>query len=125
MYMIKEGREMRRVYIAGAISAPNLLQALDNIRRGVRVANSCLEAGYAVFVSHIDFQLFLGLNDGQTISEETIKAQSMAWLEVSDAVVLVAGWKNSKGTKKELEHADRLGIPVYYDLEELREKMPA
>ena len=40
----------------------------------------------------------------------------MAWLEVSDAVVLVPGWEQSNGTKKEIEVAEKLGIPVYsYD----------
>ena len=111
---------MKRIYIAGAISDPSLIQSLDNIRRGVRVANMVLAAGYAVFVPHIDFQLFLGLNDGQEISKESIQAQSMAWLEVSDAVLLVPGWENSGGTKSEIERALELGIPVYDSFEALR-----
>ena len=116
---------MRRIYIAGAISSANPLQFLDNIRRGVRVANACLEAGYAVFVPHIDFQLFLGLDDNQKISVEQIQSQSMAWLEICHAVLLVPGYENSKGTAKELARAHSLGMPVYHSLEELKSKMPA
>ena len=115
----------KRIYIAGAISAPNLLQALDNIRRSVETANSALEAGYAVFSPHIDFQLFLGLKEGKAININEIQASSMAWLEVSDAVLVAKRWQKSKGTKKEIKRAEKLGIPVYFHIEELLEKMPA
>lgn len=115
---------MKRIYIAGAISSANPLQFLANIRRGVKVANAALQSGYAVFVPHIDFQLFLGLDDGQEISVEQIQAQSMAWLEASDAVLLVPGWRDSVGTQKELARAAQLTIPVFYRLECLKKDMP-
>jgi nucleoside 2-deoxyribosyltransferase len=48
---------------------------------------------------------------------------SLAWLEVSDYVLVVPGndWKQSKGTVAEIEHAEALGIPVCYTYSELVE----
>ena len=108
---------MTRLYIAGAISDPSLITALDNIRRGARLSAEALLAGFAVFSPFIDFQLFLALRDGESIPKPVIQAQSMAWLDVSDAVLLVPGWENSGGTRREIERAEQLGIPVFVNLD--------
>jgi hypothetical protein len=42
---------------------------------------------------------------------------SFAWLEASDAVLLVPGWENSKGTIAEIARAKVLNIPVFETLE--------
>ena len=111
---------MIRVYVAGAISSSNPIQFLDNIRKGARLSAQALLAGYAVFSPFIDFQLFLALNGEEKIDIETIQNQSLAWLKVSDAVLVVPGWENSKGTEKELAIARGLGIPIYFTLEGLK-----
>jgi hypothetical protein len=38
-----------------------------------------------------------------------------------DAVFMVPHWEHSPGARKEHEEADRLGIPVFYHLSELKE----
>jgi hypothetical protein len=51
---------------------------------------------------------------------DIIKAYSMEWLRVSDAVLVVQkGKEQSKGTQAEIEEANRLGIPVFDSLEDL------
>ena len=116
---------MIRVYVAGSMSSPNPIQFLENLRRGMRVSTEVLLAGYAVFSPFIDYSLFFQLRDGECIPIDVIQGNSLAWLEVSDACLLVHGWENSKGTIKEIAHADGLGIPVYYSLEGLQQNMPA
>jgi len=39
----------------------------------------------------------------------------MAWLSVSDMVVVLEGWEQSEGTKAEIKRAEELGIPVTYE----------
>ena len=48
----------------------------------------------------------------------TVKDDELLGL-YQDAVLVVPGWENSTGTKKEIEVAINLGIPVFYTLEEL------
>ena len=45
----------------------------------------------------------------------------IAWLDVSNAVLVVPGSENSKGTQKEIERAKELRIPVFYNLKDLEE----
>jgi hypothetical protein len=44
---------------------------------------------------------------------------SQPWLCSADAVFLVPGWETSTGTRKEIELANSLDIPVFNSLEEL------
>lgn len=108
-----------RVYIAGAMGNKDPLVFLDNLRKGMRLSTRALLAGHSVFSPFVDFQLFFMTKEEELISVSTIKASSMEWLRVSEAVVLVPGWEDSQGTKDEIAEAERLGIPVYDSLAEL------
>lgn len=71
------------------------------------------KAGFAPFVPALD--LLLGVINGD-LGEEDFRETGMEFLEVCDAM-LVVSW--SWGVQKEIEEAWRLGIPIYYSLEEL------
>jgi len=109
----------KRIYCAGAMSDPNPIKFLDNLRKGMRISTQLLLEGFAVFSPFIDYSLFFQLREGESIPIEMIQAQSLAWMEVSDAILLVEGWENSRGAQKELERAYSLGIPVFHSLEDL------
>ena len=49
---------------------------------------------------------------------------SIEWLKVSDVMVLVPGWKKSKGTLAEIEVAKECGIPIFYNVEGFLEMIP-
>ena len=112
--------KMKRIYIAGAIRSTDPLQFLENIRRGMRLSSQAIIAGYAVYSPFVDFNFFLQLHPGERIPVEMIQAQSMAWLEVCDAVLVVPGWEKSQGTAAEIAVAHAEGIPVVFSLEELK-----
>ena len=109
-----------RLYIAGAMSSSNPVEFLENLRNGQRLSTRALLAGHAVFSPFIDFQLFFQTREEETITADMIKNSSMAWLRVSEAVLLVPGWQDSKGTQAELAEARKLGIPVYKSLSGLK-----
>lgn len=111
--------KFNRIYVAGAMSSSDPIQFLENLRRGMRLSTECLLAGFSVFSPFIDYSFFFQLRDGERIPIDVIQRQSMAWLEVSDAVLLVHGYEQSKGTAKELERARHLGIPVFHSLDDL------
>jgi len=109
--------DMVRVYVAGPYSGPDVITILDNMRRGLRVSHQVLKHGFAPFAPWLDYLFSL---IGETTLEEYY-AYSIAWLKVSDCVLLVPGWETSKGTKKELEIASELGLPVFESIDELLE----
>jgi len=55
------------------------------------------------------------LRDGEMLSVEDYYQYSIAWLHVSDGVLLVPGWKTSLGTKKEINRAMDINIPIFED----------
>lgn len=116
-------KKIKRVYCAGAISPyPSehpVLGFLGNIKRGIRASLDVFLAGYVPFSPFLDFQYWFYLRDGENITEKMIKDLSMAWLEVSDAVLVLPKWKKSGGTKAEIARAKELGIPVFYSLKDL------
>lgn len=44
------------------------------------------------------------------------RAVSLAWLEVSDALLLAPGWEHSKGAVEEYEFAQQRMIPTFTSL---------
>lgn len=110
----------KRIYVAGAYSADNVLDVLNNIRKGQRIAVEVLLAGFAPFCPWLDHQFQFMLRDNETLTVQNYYDYSMAWLEVSDAVLLVPGWETSKGTRQEIKRADELCIPVFTSPEDLR-----
>jgi len=105
---------MKRIYVAGAYSAGNILEILANIKKGQDMAAYLIAHGYAVFCPFLDFQLALTVY-GNDLTKEKYQANSKAFVEVCDAVLVLHGWENSGGTKREIKRATELGIPVYYD----------
>ena len=114
---------MKRIYIAGPYSSTNVITVFRNMRNGMRMATELILLGYAVFCPWLDYNLFLQLGEHEHIDLEVIQAHSMAWLEVSDAILILPNHHTSKGTLAEIARAKELGIPIYYSLEELKEEM--
>ena len=111
--------KIKRVYIAGAYSADNVLKVLDNMRIGMRMGLRVLQEGYAPFVPWFDYHFSLMLREEETISIDDYYRYSMRWLEVSDAVLVLPNSENSKGTKTEIKRANELRIPVFDSIENM------
>lgn len=110
-----------RVYVAGSYSSDNVLGILDNMRRGIVEAKDVLLAGFAPYCPWLDHHYHLSLRDGETITYEDYCDYSMAWLEVSDAVLVLPNSENSKGTRAEIARAKELNIPIFGSLKALQQ----
>ena len=109
---------MKKIYVAGAYSSDNIIGVFDNIRRGIHTSYGLLNAGYAPFVPWFDW-LFLLIGP---VSLDKLREYTLVWMRGCEAVyVIPEGLENSKGTHHEIKVAESLGIPVYYDIEELFE----
>ena len=111
---------MKRVYVAGAYSADNVLDVLKNIGRGEDYASQIFLEGMAPFCPWHDKEFIIRYWD-EEYTVPQFYDYSMAWLEVCDAMFLVPGWENSAGTWKEMQRAGELGIPIFDDILKLVE----
>lgn len=109
---------MKRIYIAGKLTDRDACGYIQNLHDMIAYAEIVRHFGAAVFVPGNDF--LQGLWHGGYEYEDYFK-NSIAWLEVSDAVALVPNWENSNGATKEAEHAANLGIPVLFTVDEVEE----
>ncbi len=109
----------KRVYVAGAYSADKVLDVFRNMNRGIRLSTQVFLMGYAPFSPWLDYHFALSarLDLDEDISLEHYYDYSMAWLEASDAVIVVLeNHKQSRGTQHEIARAEELGIPVFFSL---------
>lgn len=106
---------MIRIYIAGPYSGKDITTILGNIRRGIRKAAELVQMGYPVFCPFLDFLMALVLQPGEEISKEQYQANSIAWVECCDLMIVLPGWEESGGTKREIARAKELGIRVAYE----------
>ena len=104
---------MKRIYVAGPYSADNVLDVLKNIGRGEKMCAQLFNNGYAPFCPWHDKSYVTDAPEAEFTVEQFYN-YSMAWLDVSDAVLLLDGWENSKGTLAEIDRAQSLGIPIFY-----------
>lgn len=116
--------KIKRVYVAGTISPTRkdehpVVQILNNIRKGQRASLEIFLLGFTPFCPFLDYQYWFQLREGEEITEKMIKALSMDWLEVSDAVLVTHPYRASRGTIAEIERARELDIPVFYNVDDL------
>ena len=111
---------MKRVYVAGAYSGNNVIEILQNIGRGEWYSAQIFKLGYSPFVPWHDKDFVIKLWD-QELDVDMFYKYSLTWLEVSDIIFLVPGWEKSKGTLKEIEVANKLGIRIVTELDKLNE----
>ncbi len=109
---------MKRVYVAGAYSADNVVDVLKNIGRGETYAAKIFLMGFAPFCPWHDKDYVIK-NWNQEFTVKMFYEYSLAWLEVSDVLFLVPGYENSKGTIAEIEKATVLRIPIVHSFDEL------
>jgi hypothetical protein len=108
----------KRIYIAGAYSGPDVITVLGNMRRGLELSAEIASLGFAVYSPWTDCLLHFQ----RPIPLEAAYRQGMAWLEVSDAVVLVQqGAEQSHGTQAELARARELELPIFTEVADLCE----
>jgi acyl carrier protein len=114
--MGKVEEKLKKVYIAGPLNA-DAVGYIKNVHNMLYWANEVRKLSFAVFVPAIDFMMGVQFGDWEY---EDYFNNSQPFLECCDYVFVCPNWGASKGTKKEIETAKKLNIPIYYSLEELR-----
>ena len=107
-----------RVYVAGQYSADNVIDVLKNIGKGRKACAELFQLGFNPFCPWHDAAFIID-NPDADFTVEQFYLYSIEWLKVSDAMLLLPGWKLSKGTLAEIKIAEGLGIPIFTDLQNL------
>lgn len=101
---------MSRVYIASAYS---LGYQVENIRVAIDAGNTLADLGFLVYIPHLNFTWHLVYHHEPMFWYE----HDLGWLRVCDAVLRLPG--ESWGADQEVREAERLGIPVFTDIDAL------
>lgn len=107
-----------KVYVAGQYSADNVIDVLKNIGKGRKACAELFQLGFSPFCPWHDAAFIID-NPDALFTVEQFYRYSIDWLKVSDAVLLLPGWKLSKGTLAEIKIADELRIPIFTDRKDL------
>lgn len=102
---------MRLAYIVGPYSSRwGIFGRVRNIYKARKVAINWWRKGYAVISPHSNTALF-----DKYAPYETWIAGDLEILSRCDLLILMDGWENSKGARRELAEARRLHIEVMED----------
>ena len=109
------------VFVSGPFSARtvegNVIEILGNMRRGLAVSIQLIKSGHAVFSPWLDYQFGLIAD----VSLDEFRRNSMEWVRVSDAMLLLDGWRHSVGCRAEQIEASLHGVPTFETIDELLE----
>ncbi len=101
---------MKLLYTAGRYRAPTINGIHDNIQAARRVALKYWKLGYAVICPHANTAFMDGACEDQVWLDGDLEM-----IRRCDVVVMIPGWKESRGAVVEHELAVSLGKEVIYE----------
>lgn len=99
---------MKLVYVAGPFTAPTAWQIAENVRAAERAGLQVACCGAMPVIPHANTANFHG-----TCTPEFWYAGTLELLRRCDAIVLIDGWRGSRGAVIEKETAEKRGMPVF------------
>jgi hypothetical protein len=102
-----------RIYVSGKYTAPTTEARDENVNAAAIAAKQLLAMGHAPYCPHT---MCRGWEEDGRFNDEQFLAMDFAWIEASDALLMLARWEESPGARLEREFAEKRGIAVYYDL---------
>jgi len=101
---------MKVCYIAGKYRAKTPRGIVENIRAAEAVALKYWKQGHAVICPHMNSALFDG-----ALPDEVWMDGDLAILERCHTIVMMQGWQESDGARREHEMALGLRLEIIYD----------
>ena len=99
---------MKVVYLSGPIRAETPRERMQNIEKAQKYAADLWLEGYAVICPHANSLIPLEDNDVPWIEGD------IEILKRCDIVFMMPEWTNSKGSRLELEAAEKAGVEIRY-----------
>ena len=105
---------IRLVYVAGPYSATNAYAVQHNINKAWEMGCHVADLGAFPVIPHTNTMHMDGIQPYKFWAEGTMQLMTHC-----DAVLILDGYIDSRGTKAEIKEAERLKIPIFYNLEDL------
>lgn len=106
---------MKVAYVAGPFRGRTPWDVERNVREAETLALDVWRAGIAAICPHTNTRFFDG-----AAPDDVWLAGDLAIMARCDAVILTDRWADSVGAQAEVAEAQRLGIPVFDTIAELR-----
>lgn len=111
---------MKVIYVAGPFRGPSAWEIECNIRRAETLALEVWRLGAAALCPHTNTRFF------QNAAPDSVWLEGdLELLRRCDAVILTEDWVRSSGARAEVEFADKLGLPVFHTLKQLKDLLAA
>lgn len=101
---------MKKIFIAGPYTKGDVA---INVKRAMDVADKLINLGHAPYCPHLTH--FLHMNKAQPYEKWLILDSE--YLKICDILIRLDG--ESNGADKEVQLAEKLNIPVFYNMEDL------
>lgn len=105
---------MKRIFVSGPYTAKNGRSVEDNIKAASDVAFELWRKGWAVFCPHKNTSNFEGL-----LPDKVWYDGDLSFLGVCDAILMMPNWSQSIGACGEHDAALKLGLTIYYDIDDV------
>lgn len=106
--------EYEVLYISGAISAEKKHMISLNVKRGKHYARKWFQKGYAIHCPHLQTQGFTDIGHWDDFID-----RDLSILAKCDGIVMMPGWRYSRGACVEYMFAEKEGMKIIYDDEYL------
>lgn len=100
------------IYVAGKYRGRTTNEQAENILHAQRVAIRLWELGWVVFCPHLNTANF---NWYSNLPDEVWLNGGLKFLELCQAILMLKGFEESVGAKRELEVAIEMGLTVLYE----------
>ena len=105
------------VFVTGPYSAPTAEGVVENIERALDIGRALFRKGYFPLVPHVLVrEYYTPEDDSELFGYEPLMQYTLALLSRCD---ILLRYDSSPGADRECARAQELGIPVYFDIEEL------
>jgi hypothetical protein len=105
---------MKVIYVAGPFRGPHHWAIAQNIRKAEELSLEVWRIGCAAVCPHLNTAHYQGV-----LPDDVWLYGDLAILARCDAMIVVPNWEHSKGTQGEIYEAERLEIPIFYNLASL------
>ncbi len=106
---------MKVIYVAGPYRGPNAWEIEQNIRRAEELALVVWKLGAAAICPHANTRFYQGAAPDEVWLEGDLEI-----LRRCDGVLMCPDWRLSEGATEERNEAERQGLPIFYNFEELK-----